>query len=281
MSTPLTRAARRTSRRRPRDVAGSPPPEPPPPMASLRLASASSRSSLRRSSTSAATRSAHLVGRAPSAALASFAQRARLRVRDAGARPRPVSASMRRTPAATALSPTIVTRPMSPVRATWVPPHSSIENGAVGVVAADRAPMETTRTSSPYFSPNSASAPDCDRLVDRHQAGRRPASFCSTTRLAMSSTRGELLVADRLRVREVEAQAVGRRPASPSARRDRRAPGAAPRAADASPNDWRGSRCAALVIDVELDRRRRRCSAPSSTVDHRGRRGRRASSACR
>ncbi len=36
--------------------------------------------------------------------------------------------------------------------------------------------------------------------------------------------------------------AAGRaRPASPSARRDRRAPGAAPRAADASPNGWRGS----------------------------------------
>ena len=29
--------------------------------------------------------------------------------------------------------------------------------------------METTRTSSPYFSPNSASAPGLHRLVGRHQ----------------------------------------------------------------------------------------------------------------
>jgi isocitrate dehydrogenase len=43
------------------------------------------------------------------------------------ARAVPVSASMRRTPAATPASPTIVTRPMSPVRATWVPPHSSTD----------------------------------------------------------------------------------------------------------------------------------------------------------
>ncbi len=37
---------------------------------------------------------------------------------------------------------------MSPVRATWVPPHSSRE-----------LPMSSTRTSSPYFSPNSIIAP--------------------------------------------------------------------------------------------------------------------------
>ena len=32
-------------------------------------------------------------------------------------------------------------------------------------------PIETTRTSSPYFSPNSASAPAFDRGVGRHQPG--------------------------------------------------------------------------------------------------------------
>ena len=31
-------------------------------------------------------------------------------------------------------------------------------------------PIDTTRTSSPYFSPNSAMAPDCLGLVERHQA---------------------------------------------------------------------------------------------------------------
>ena len=41
--------------------------------------------------------------------------------------PLPVSASMRRTPAATAPSPTILNRPISPVRRTWVPPQSSVE----------------------------------------------------------------------------------------------------------------------------------------------------------
>ncbi|CFW04017.1 Uncharacterised protein [Bordetella pertussis] len=37
---------------------------------------------------------------------------------------------------------------MSPVRRTCVPPHSSREK-----------PMSSTRTVSPYFSPNSAIAP--------------------------------------------------------------------------------------------------------------------------
>ena len=37
----------------------------------------------------------------------------------------PVSASMRRTPEATALSPVTEIRPISPVRRTWVPPHNS------------------------------------------------------------------------------------------------------------------------------------------------------------
>ena len=44
--------------------------------------------------------------------------------------PPPVIASMRRTPAATPLSPRNLKRPMSPVRCTCVPPHSSIENVA-------------------------------------------------------------------------------------------------------------------------------------------------------
>ena len=42
------------------------------------------------------------------------------------------------------------TSPISPVPAQWVPPHSSFEND----------PIVTTRTVSPYFSPNSAIAPD-------------------------------------------------------------------------------------------------------------------------
>ena len=57
-------------------------------------------------------------------------------------------ASMRRTPAATPLSPTILNKPISPVRCTWVPPQSSRLE-----------PMSSTRTVSPYFSPNSIMAP--------------------------------------------------------------------------------------------------------------------------
>jgi len=61
----------------------------------------------------------------------------------------PDAASTRRTPAATPLSPLILTTPMSPVRATCVPPHSSVE----------KSPMRTTVTRSPYLSPKNASAP--------------------------------------------------------------------------------------------------------------------------
>jgi hypothetical protein len=43
------------------------------------------------------------------------------------ARRAPVSASTRRTPEATALSATTATRPMTPVRLTCVPPHSSTD----------------------------------------------------------------------------------------------------------------------------------------------------------
>ena len=60
----------------------------------------------------------------------------------------PVTASIRRTPAATALSDTILNRPMVPVLRVWVPPQSSTES-----------PNRTTRTTSPYFSPNRAMAP--------------------------------------------------------------------------------------------------------------------------
>ena len=61
----------------------------------------------------------------------------------------PVIASMRRTPAATPDSLTMWNSPMSPVRATCVPPHSSVE----------KSPNDSTRTRLSYFSPNKAMAP--------------------------------------------------------------------------------------------------------------------------
>ena len=64
----------------------------------------------------------------------------------------PVSASMRRTFAALEDSETTLNRPISAVERTCVPPHSSREN--------DPSPTSTIRTTSPYFSPNSAMAPN-------------------------------------------------------------------------------------------------------------------------
>ncbi len=61
----------------------------------------------------------------------------------------PTRASMRRTPEPIEDSPSSFTRPSWAVLWTWVPPHSSLE----------KSPMVTTRTCSPYFSPNSAMAP--------------------------------------------------------------------------------------------------------------------------
>ncbi len=61
----------------------------------------------------------------------------------------PTRASTRRTPEPIDASPSSLTRPSWPDLATWVPPHSSREYS----------PTSTIRTSAPYFSPNSASAP--------------------------------------------------------------------------------------------------------------------------
>ena len=56
---------------------------------------------------------------------------------------------MRRTPEATPASEIILKLPISAVLLTWVPPHSSIETLGKSI----------TRTCSPYFSPNIATAP--------------------------------------------------------------------------------------------------------------------------
>jgi len=60
-----------------------------------------------------------------------------------------VSASILLVPAATPDSEIILNSPIFDVLATCVPPQNSFENS----------PMQTTRTVSPYFSPNSAVAP--------------------------------------------------------------------------------------------------------------------------
>ena len=118
----------------------------------------------------------------------------------------PVRASRRRTPAATPASATIEIRPISPVRRTWVPPQSSTDQPRPLPVGS---PIDTTRTSSPYFSPNRARAPEffaSSTLIRRVSTG----VFCSTISLAMSSISDQFLRGDRLGVDEVEAQPVGR-----------------------------------------------------------------------
>ena len=67
----------------------------------------------------------------------------------ASSAPSPVTASIRRIPAAIPPSDVILNRPMSPVLEAWIPPHSSVE----------KSPIDSTRTSSSYFSPNNAIAP--------------------------------------------------------------------------------------------------------------------------
>src|SRR3981189_2787486 len=99
--------------------------EPPPPIASFLRASDRSRSSFFRSSIKDAMRA----GMSSSVVRSSIAaDLASAMVSLACCRAwRPVSASMRRTPDDTALSPVTEIRPISPVRRTWVPPHSSTD----------------------------------------------------------------------------------------------------------------------------------------------------------
>ena len=101
----------------------------------------------------------------------------------------PVSASIRRTPEATALSPVTEIRPISPVLRTWVPPHNSTDQPSA-LLPCSRAvlPIETTRTSSPYFSPNRARAP-ASRASSTPINRVVTSSFSSTTSLAISSMR--------------------------------------------------------------------------------------------
>ena len=109
----------------------------------------------------------------------------------------PVSASIRRTLAALDPSEAILKIPISAVLATWVPPQSSRETSSTS----------TTRTHSPYFSPNSAIAPSCSAsarsmLDPAHRAARLDPLVDPVLDVA------NLLGAERLAVGEVEAQLV-------------------------------------------------------------------------
>ena len=68
--------------------------------------------------------------------------------------------------------------------------------------------MSSTRTSSPYFSPNSIIAPDFLRLVDRHHARLRR-RVLQDLGVDDRLDAADLVVGHRRVVREVEARLVG------------------------------------------------------------------------
>ena len=107
---------------------------------------------------------------------------------------------MRRMLAALELSLSTLNRPISAEFWTWVPPHSSREN--------EPSPTSTIRTTSPYFSPNSAIAPS--RLASSSVVVIARTGWLSRIqRVHLILDVGELLGVERLAVREVEAQLVG------------------------------------------------------------------------
>ena len=77
---------------------------------------------------------------------------------------------MRRTPAELALSRDDLDEADVAGALACVPPHSSTDHVLLRRSRSADSPIETTRTSSPYFSPNSAMAPDCLGVLERHQA---------------------------------------------------------------------------------------------------------------
>ena len=89
----------------------------------------------------------------------------------------PTSASTRRTPEPIDASPSSLTRPSWPERCACVPPHSS----------RAQSPTATTRTASPYFSPNSAIAPE-SRASSWVMNSACTARSSSSTSLTLAST---------------------------------------------------------------------------------------------
>ena len=165
----------------------------------------------------------------------------------------PLSASMRRTPAATPLSVKPAMRPMSPVRLTWVPPHSSTDQPMV--LPPPLAHRDDAHLVAVFLAEQRARA-GCDRRRRPPSAAWSPARSAARRRWRCPRPARSPPPSSAWDARS--RSAAGRaRPASPSARRGRRAPGAAPRAGDASPNDVCRMALAAGMIDFERERRRR------------------------
>ncbi len=98
-------------------------------------------------------------------------------------RPAPVSAVILLTPDAMLSSFVILNPPIVPSRSTCVPPQNSLLNASPRC-SSSSAPTATTRTVSPYFSPNSAIAPSfrpCSIGISTQLTGRSAAIFSFTS----------------------------------------------------------------------------------------------------
>ena len=116
---------------------------------------------------------------------------------------------MRRTPAATALSPVTVIRPMSPVRCTWVPPHSSTDQpSALRPLPRGPAHRDDADLVAVFLAEQRARA-GLAGLVHAHDA-RRDLVILQHHVVGDVLDAVELFRRDRLRMHEVETQAVGR-----------------------------------------------------------------------
>ena len=88
---------------------------------------------------------------------------------------------MRRAPAPVEVSDVIAKGPISLVRATWVPPQSSLE----------KSPAETTRTRSPYFSSKRPIAPAA-AAASRSTTSQVTGSSSPTRSLTIASIRSSV-----------------------------------------------------------------------------------------
>ena len=187
---------------------------------------------------------------------------------------------MRRTPDATALSPVTEIRPISPVRRTWVPPHSSTDQPSALLAVFARGPAHRHHAHLvAIFLAEQRPRAGIARIVHRHQA------------------RGDLvilqhdIVGDILDPARVRPRVIGF--GCTKSKRSRSGATSEPRCAMWSPSTWRkrlvqqmrrgmvgADRGAPGMIDFELQR-----GCPASACPARpcrdARRDRRPSSGCR
>ena len=117
---------------------------------------------------------------------------------------------MRRTPEATALSRVTEIRPISPVRRTWVPPHSSTDQPSAFCPCSRASPAHRYHADLvAVFLAEQRACAGFAGVVHRHEAGGDLVILQHHV-VGDVLDAGELFRRDRLRMHEVEAQAIGR-----------------------------------------------------------------------